>query len=135
MRLLTILLALLFGVFAQAQSVGTVDVEFSSARLDSLMSINQRTNYNQTRLEGYRIQIYSGSGVASKKEAEEIEAKALKLFPREKIYLRYYAPFWRVKIGDYRFRSEAMVLLAQVKRHFPGAYTVRDNEVSKKSFK
>lgn len=135
MRFILTLLALSFSLWAQAQSIGNVEVEFSSARLDSLMSINQRSNYNQTKIEGYRIQIYSGSGIAAKQEAIDAENKFLELYPREKVYRRYDAPFWRVKVGDYRFRSEAMSLLEKIKRRFPGAYTVRDKEVSKKSFK
>lgn len=134
MRLAMTLLALIFCTLAQAQR-GSVDVEFSSTRLDSLISINQRSNYNQTTIDGYRIQIYSGSGVSAKKEAHEIRDRFIELFPREKVLVRYDAPFWRVKVGDYRSRSEAMALLETVKRRFPGAYTVKDKEVHKNAFK
>lgn len=134
MRFVMTLLALTFCMFAQAQR-SSVEVTYSSAKLDSLISINQRSNYNQTSLEGYRIQIFSGSGVSAKKEAHEIRDKFIELFPREKVQVRYDAPFWRVKIGDYRSRSEAMALLEVVKRKFPGAYTVKDKEVHKNAFK
>lgn len=119
---------------AQAQTT-KVDVHYSTASLDSLFIVNQQNNYNKKNIDGYRIQIYSGSGVAAKKEALDSKVKFLSQFPNEKVYVVYSAPFWRVRIGDYRFRSEAMTLLGKVKRQFPGSYTVKDNSIRKKNFK
>lgn len=118
---------------AKAQS-GQFALTCESAALDSMLRVNVRTNYNQSTIDGYRIQVYSGSGVSSKNDAAKAQSAFLKLFPDEKVYMTYSAPFWRVRIGDYRFRSEAMTLLAKVKRHFPGSYVVRDNSVRKNAF-
>lgn len=96
---------------------------------------NERTNANQATLEGYRIQIYSGSGVSAKQEAFAAQTKFLESFPNEKVYLAFNAPFWRVRVGDYRFRSEALPLLERVKRQFTGSYLVRDNAIRKQEFK
>lgn len=132
MKFLLIVLALLFSVSMRAQSIGSVNVEFSSANLDSLVSINQRTNYNQNNLDGYRIGLYSG---ASKQEAMEIENQVLSLFPHVAVERKWDAPSWRVRIGNFRFRSEAITLLQSVKKNFPGAYIARDKDVKKSAFK
>ncbi len=117
--------------FAQS---GTATVKLHGTSLDSLFIYNSRTNYNQTTLDGYRIQIYSGSGSTAKKDALTAQNKFLELYPNEKIHVSYSAPFWRVRVGDYRYRSEAMRLLSRVKRQFPGSYVVRDNTVRKNVF-
>lgn len=119
---------------AKAQS-RTAATQYSSAALDSLFMLTLRGNYNQPSLDGYRVQIYSGSGPSAKKAALDAKANFLKLFPNERVYVRYDAPFWRVRVGDFRFRSEALPLLSRVKRHFAGSYTVKDNNVRKKTFK
>lgn len=93
------------------------------------------SNETQTSLEGFRVQIYSGSGVKSKDEAQSIQAKFLRTRPDVKAYIVYNAPFWRVRVGDFRSRSEAMVLLEEVKGAFSGSYIVRDNTVKKKTFR
>ena len=128
----SVLFLALMSHVATAQTQPTV--VFSSPMLDSLLVINQKINSNQASIDGYRIQIYSGSGSQSKKEALEKRNKMLELFPAiNNVYVVYNAPFWRVRVGNYRDRSEAMVLLNKIKVHFPGSYTVRDNTIKKSS--
>lgn len=96
---------------------------------------SSRSNYNQTSLEGFRVQIYSGSGLTSKDEASATQTRFLKMFPGERAYIIYNAPFWRVRVGDFRSRSEAMRMLQSVKPSFAGSYIVRDNTIRKKNFR
>lgn len=118
-----------------AQKTGSLKVEFMSTSLDSLITHCQRSNYNQTQIDGFRVQIYSGSGIKSKEEASEAQARFVKSYPDQKAYLIYNAPFWRVRVGDFRSRSEALALLQRVKGSFGGSYVVRDNTVRKKNFR
>ncbi len=120
---------------ALAQKTGSLKVEFMSSSLDSLIIHCQRSNYNQTQLDGFRVQIYSGSGIKSKEEAAQAQARFIMSFPEQKAYIIYNAPFWRVRVGDFRSRSEAMTLLQKVKHTFSGSYIVRDNTVRKKNFR
>ena len=130
------LIAVLLGTGSiMAQNRKTVEAEYSSVQLDSLVQGYVRENHEMQTLDGYRIQIYSGSGAKAKAEAQTAKQRFAAAFPTEKIYVVYNAPFWRVRTGDFRFRSEALPLLSKVKHTFPGSYTVRDNTVRKKSFK
>ena len=105
-----------------------------SPSIDSLLTATIRKNYEEKYLEGFRIQLYSGSGPAAKQEALAKKTKFLSMFPSEKAYTVYTAPFWRVRVGDFRFRSEAQPLLNRVKVQFPGCYTVKDNTIRKDNF-
>ena len=129
------LLAVCISTSSSAQSKGSLTVAFATASLDSIVSNSQKNNYNQASLEGFRVQIYSGSGINSKKEAEAAQVKFQTAYPSEKVYLLYNAPFWRVRVGDYRFRSEGLTMLNKAKSLFPGSYIVRDNAVRKKAFR
>lgn len=135
LRTLLTTLAAIFIVSATTAQNGSVSVTCHAAKLDSLITCNARTNANQATLEGYRIQIYSGSGSTAKQEAFAAQTKFLESFPNENVYMVYNAPFWRVRVGDYRFRSEAIPLLNRVKWQFMGSYLVRDNAIKKKEFK
>lgn len=121
---------------ATAQEAGgKLNVRFMTASLDSLVRYSAQSNANQTTLDGFRIQIYSGSGVTSKNDAAETQARFMKMHPEEKAYIIYNAPFWRVRVGDYRTRSEALRLLNKLGGSFSGSYIVRDNTVRKQTFR
>lgn len=134
-KTIAILFAALLGTGSLAAQTKKAEVEYSSVQLDSLVNSFVRDNSEMQTIDGYRIQIYSGSGVKAKSEAQDVKNKFVSAFPTERVYVVYNAPFWRVRTGDFRFRSEALPLLDKVKRQFPGCYTVRDNTVRKKSFK
>lgn len=110
------------------------EVVFYAPAVDSLCTINQQNNYNQISLDGYRIQVYSGSGSTSKTEALAARDKMYTLFPKLKTYAKYNAPIWRVRVGDFRYRSEAMSVLSAMRGAFPSCYIVPDNAVLKKTF-
>ena len=101
------------------------------AGIEQMMIDHRTENSHISVFEGYRIQLYSGSGVNSKREAMAVKIKFLGLFPDEKVDLFYNAPFWRVRVGNYRFKNEALPLLTKVKKHFPSSYMVKDNQVKK----
>lgn len=107
---------------------GSVEV-IQEAAFKQLLRENAEYNALQVTLEGFRIQLYSGSGIQAKKEALVAKTKFLGLFPNESIYVIYTAPFWRVRVGDFRFKNEALPLLNQVKKHFPSSYAVKDNNI------
>ena len=48
------------------------------------------------------------------------------MFPGVSAYRTYSNPFFRVTVGDFRTKSEAMRLLQQVKGAFPTAFIVRE---------
>lgn len=121
-----------YGVKAQSAA----KVVFCNSSLDSLFLMNTRVNHNQASIDGYRIQIYSGSGPQAKKEAMNKRNKMLELFPNiNEVYVVYNAPFWRVRVGNFRDRCEAMPLLNKIKLQFPGTYAVRDNAIKKTSLR
>ena len=86
-------------------------------------------NKKSAGIDGYRIQLYSGSGDASRREAENIKGQMMSAFPNQKVYLTYTAPFWRVRTGNYRNKSELLYEYQQLKSIFPNCYPIRDNTI------
>lgn len=93
--------------------------------LSTLIEMNERHKY----VDGYRIQLYSGSGQTAKHKAMEVKGDLLKLFPDEPVYISFNAPFWRVRVGNYRNKNEALGLLNKLKREFPNGYIVKDGTI------
>jgi len=71
-------------------------------------------------LDGFRAQIFSGNNQRlSKDEAFKKEKELLELYPDLSTYVTYTAPFWRLRVGDYRTHEEAYHTLRQLQQSFP----------------
>ncbi|TAJ14239.1 SPOR domain-containing protein [Marinilabiliaceae bacterium JC017] len=94
-----------------------------------LVETHIEMNKRAAGIDGYRIQLYSGAGPRAKKEALEVKSKFLSTFPEEDVEIRYNAPFWRVRVGNYRHKHETLPLMTQLKKYFPNCYAVKDGAV------
>jgi hypothetical protein len=98
--------------------------------VDSLLLANYYKFITQNKkvqgVPGYRIRIYSESGIGSKEEQQRVRARFLSLYPDIDAYYRYDEPFFKVYVGDCRTRSEALKLYDRVKKNFPNPILVED---------
>jgi hypothetical protein len=67
----------------------------------------QRVSYTG---KGYRVQIYNGP---DRNKAIAIKSEFMRSHPGVSTYISYVAPGFRVKIGDYRNRSDAEGMLRE----------------------
>ena len=101
-----------------------------SVEVDSLLMANYykllTKNKKSSGIPGYRIRIYSESGVGAKEEQQRTKARFLTLYPGIDAYYRYDEPYFKVYVGDCRTRSEALKLFDRIKREFPNPIIVDD---------
>lgn len=90
---------------------------------DSLLQVNyyklMALNSNVSGVPGYRIRIFSESGIGAKEEQQRVRARFLSEFPEIDAYYRYDEPYFKVYVGDCRTRSEALKLYDRIKEKFP----------------
>jgi len=103
--------------------------------IEELVDIQVEVNQRVGGVEGYRIQLYSGSGPAGKKGALSTKGKFLNNFPEYDTELSFTSPFWRVRVGNYRHKHEALPLLNDLRELFPNCYIVKDGNVKMNKFK
>ncbi len=98
--------------------------------LDSLLEANYHKliskNMKSSGIPGYRIRIYSESGLGAKEEQQRIRASFLSLFPGLDAYNRYDEPFFKIYVGDCRTRSDAIKLNDIIKKEFPNTIIIPD---------
>lgn len=74
-----------------------------------------------TKVVGYRIQVFMDNNQqTAKKEAQIKERNIISRFPHISTYLSYTPPYWRLRVGDFRTREEAVDMMGQIKKEFPG---------------
>ena len=98
--------------------------------LDSLQEANYHKliskNMKSSGIPGYRIRIYSESGLGAKEEQQRIRASFLSLFPGLDAYNRYDEPFFKTYVGDCRTRSDAVKLKDMIEKEFPNSFIIPD---------
>lgn len=149
MRILLFILVLISGAFSSfvaqdkkdifqkleiESKIGSVVLLSQESGIADLVKLHIEQNRKLPGIEGWRIQLYSGSGMNAKKEAQEVKGEAMTEFPDQKVYLIYDAPFWRVRVGDYRDKSESLKLYYILKKKFEYCYPVKDSNVQYKGF-
>jgi len=77
-------------------------------------------------MNGYRVRIYFDNKQNSRGASEAALRLFLSRYPGHGAYRSFVNPFFKVTVGDFRTRSEAMALLEQVKRDFPSSFVVRE---------
>jgi hypothetical protein len=72
--------------------------------------------------DGYRVQIFFGK----RKEALNQKAKFTESYPELPAYISYLAPNFRLRVGDFRTRTEGEKLKHEIDSDYPGCYLVKD---------
>lgn len=99
---------------------------YQDPRLETLIHRHIEFNKEQKGIPGFRIQIFFGSGRTSRDNANEAKAKFLSYFSEKEAYIKYQTPFYKVRVGDFRTKLEALKMFKRVLRKFPNAYIVPD---------
>ena len=103
----------------------TVMVEQSPVVAESMRA---HISSNVTRaIPGYRVRIFFDNRQTARLESEQTLKKFTALYHDVVAYRTYTNPYFKVTVGDCRTKSEAMALLARIKRNFPSAFVVKEN--------
>jgi len=78
------------------------------------------SEHKYIELSGWRIQVFSGNNQRiSKNEAFRKETDVKTTFPEMSTYVKYNAPFWRLRVGDFQTYQDAQRMLIQLRHTFP----------------
>lgn len=91
-------------------------------------ALDQQISDNPTRkISGYRVRIFFDNRQNSRTESEAAIRRFTALHPGTAAYRSYVNPYFKVTVGDFRTKSEAMELLNRIQRDFPTAFVVKEN--------
>ena len=91
-------------------------------RIDVLIRKQIYINTLATRNQpGFRVQIISTN---KRTEANDVKAKVMQLYPQYRTYLDYAAPYFKVRIGDFKSRDDASDLRDKLSSAMAGSIFV-----------
>ena len=84
----------------------------------------------ETETDGFRVQVFSSNNHQSaKNEALQMEKYLLEQVT-VKVYVNYFSPFWKVRLGDFRTYEEAQAFKEELIKQLPElqgeSYIVKD---------
>ena len=87
----------------------------------------QVADNGERTLSGYRVRIFFDNKQSARVESEETLKRFESLYHDVAAYRTYANPYFKVTVGDFRTRSEAVRLLERIKGSFPSAFVVKEN--------
>ena len=96
------------------------------ARVDSLLKNHVCMNLRKNGTDGYRLEIFFESGVRAREMAMQTKTDFLRKYPEENAYIRFLSPNFKVRVGDFRTKHEAIKLKNTIRRDYPNAFVVKD---------
>ncbi|MDH7462257.1 SPOR domain-containing protein [Chitinophagaceae bacterium 26-R-25] len=113
--------------YANAQNTTSVAVK-KDPRIDMLikkqMQINEATTRaSRSSAQGFRIQVINTS---DRNKAIAVKTKVYELYPDLKAYLLYQAPYFRLRVGNFKTQDEAMAYQKKLAKQFDNTIVVRD---------
>jgi len=112
-------------VYGQNENQGNISVN-SDPRIDELVKLHVAYNKAFPFMSGYRIQIFMESGNEALNQAEKVKEVFNDKYKNNNAYLIFVAPYYRVRVGDFRTRLEAEKFLQQIIRKYPNAWVIKD---------
>jgi len=94
--------------------------------LDTMAQQNKAIKY----ISGFKIQLYVGN---VRQEADNAKAYIYQSFPDLNPYVSYSQPTYRVKAGDFMYRSDAEQYLEQIRGQYSSAVILADRVEIKRS--
>lgn len=106
-------------------AVATVNVHQS----DTLSaSLREHVAANAARtMNGYRVRIFFDNKQTARVASEETLKRFESMYHDVVAYRTYANPYFKVTVGDFRTKSEAMALLERIRYEFPSAFVVKEN--------
>lgn len=85
--------------------------------MEPVVDTRKKVMRNSYKTQGYRIQVFSGGNSRIDRQKAETAGAVMKSnFPKEPIYVHFYSPSWKCRMGNYKTVEEARALLAKVKK-------------------
>jgi len=101
-----------------------VEVTQSQAVRQALQA-HVRSNASKT-LTGYRIRVFYDSAPTARQRSEGIAGALRSQFPGTGVYRTFESPNYKVTVGDFRTKDEALRIYNALKKSYPTAFIIKE---------
>lgn len=121
----SLVIPVLFFLFSSGIS-DAQNANHADPRISDLLQLHIAYNAAFPVMPGYRIQLFMESGNTALEKAEKVIETFEDKYSNIPAYITFGEPYYRVRIGDFRTRLEAVKFLNKIQRTYPQAWVVKD---------
>jgi hypothetical protein len=93
---------------------------YQDKRIEQLVTNKRNSGGARQTTSGYRVQVFSSNAQrTAKTEAFRIERQIRDEFTDQTVYVNYFSPFWKVRVGDFKTQAQAQAFRAELINAFP----------------
>ena len=96
-------------------------------RITDLLIRHNQINQKRNGTDGFRLEIFFSSENKAREQAARVRNEFNLVFPNIASYMLFQTPNFKVRIGDFRNKSEALKTKAHIASKYPNAFIVKDN--------
>ncbi len=116
----------IFSVLPKKSKGDKADVNVHQSQAIRTAMLKTVANNSSRTMTGYRVRIFFDNKQNSRGASEAAAGRFKGMYPGMAVYRTYSNPFFKVTVGDFRTRSEALRLLNAIKYEFPSSFVVRE---------
>jgi len=117
----------IFSVMPSKDAGDAADVRIHQSQLIRNSLKNHILSNSDRPLDGYRVRIFFDNRQSARTDSEKMEKEFSAAHPDIPVYRSYVNPYFKVTVGDFRTKSEAMLLLRSIVKEYPTAFVVKEN--------
>ena len=95
-------------------------------RITDLLVRHSQINQKRNGADGFRLEIFFSSENKAREQAVRVKNEFNIVFPDIASYMLFQTPNFKVRIGDFRNKSEALKTKAYIASKYPNAFIVKD---------
>jgi hypothetical protein len=95
-------------------------------RLEKMLKWHIENNRKKEGMDGFRVEIFFSSALNAKEQSLNKKKEFLSKYPEYHVHIKFIAPNFRVRVGDFRTKNEALKLYKKIEQDYPGAFIVSD---------
>jgi hypothetical protein len=123
-------LILSYNVFDQFREPGPYGNRMVIIQSDSVEYLVNRdvaeNRLSPGKMEGFRVRIFFDNKQTARAESEQIVEDFSTKHPGIAVYRIYENPYFKVTVGDFRTKSEAVRFMHRIRRTYPQAFITRE---------
>lgn len=114
----------IFNLLQDGKGRAAVRIEQSS---DIRSAFNAYVDANAKKKQtGYRIRVYFSNVQSARNESDRIAKTIVKAYPWVGVYRSFERPNFKVAVGDFRSKDDALRLFTELKRQYPEAILLEE---------
>jgi hypothetical protein len=94
--------------------------------VDKILEWHIENNKIKNKIDGFRVEIFFSSDVDAREKAIKKKDEFLSVYPDNSVHIIYVSPNFRVRVGDFRTKNEALKLYKEIKDNYPVSFIITD---------